>query len=65
MHVLRTDVHNLLESATQSNSTDPLSVYNTCLRLLLNRHAPFVTHIVTDHTSIPWMFLEIKQAKVQ
>ena len=65
MHDFRTDVHNLLGSATQSDSTDPLGVYNTCLRQLLDRHAPLVTRIVTDRTSAPWMTLEIKQAKVQ
>ena len=65
MHDFRTDVHNLLWSTTQSNSTDPLGVYNTCLRQLLDRHAPLVTHTVTDRTSAPWMTLEIKQAKVQ
>ena len=64
MHIFRTDVHNLLESATPSNS-DPLSVYNTCLRQLLDRYAPLVTRTVTDRTSAPWMTLEIKQAKVQ
>ena len=65
MHDFRTDVHNLLGSATQSNSTDPLDVYNTCLCQLLDRHAPLVTHTVTDRTFTPWMTLEIKQAKVQ
>ena len=65
MHDFRTDVHNLLGSATQSNSGDPLGVYNTCLRQLLDRHVPLVTHTVTDRTSAPWMTLEIKQAKVQ
>ena len=64
MHVFRTDVYNLLGSATQSNSTDPLGVYNTCLRQLLDRHAPLVTRTVTDRASAPWMTLEIKQAKV-
>ena len=65
MPYFRTDVHNLLGSATQSNSTDPLGVYNTCLRQLLDRHAPLVTRTVTDRTSAPRMTLEIKQAKVQ
>ena len=65
MHDFRTAVHNLLGSATQSDSTDPLGVYNTCLRQLLDRHAPLVTRTVTDRTSAPWMTLEIKQAKVQ
>ena len=65
MHNFRTDVHNLLGSATQSNSTDPLGVYNTRLRQLLDRHAPLVTRTVTDRTSAPWMTLEIKQGKVQ
>ena len=65
MHDFRTYVHNLLASATQSNSTHPLGVYNTCLRQLLDRHAPLVTRTVTDRTSAPWMSLEIKQAKVQ
>ena len=51
-HVFRKDVHNLLRSAIQSSSTDPLSVYNTCLGQLLDRHAPLFT-------------LKIKQAKVQ
>ena len=44
MHDFRTDVYNLLGSAAQSNSTDPLDVYNTCLRQLLDCYAPFVTH---------------------
>ena len=57
-------VHNLLGSATQSNSTDPLGVYNTCLRQLIDRHAPLVTRTVTDRTLDPGMTLEIKQAKV-
>ena len=65
MHDFRTDVHNLLGSVTQSGSTDPLGVYNTYLRQLLDRHAPLVTRTVTDRTSAPWMTLEIKQAKVQ
>ena len=60
MHDFRTDVHNLLGSATQSNSTDPLGVYNTCLRQLLDHHAPLVTRTVMDHTSAPWMTLKIK-----
>ena len=64
MHDFRTDVYNLLRSAIQSNSADPLGVYNTCVRQLLDRDAPIVTHTVTDRTSAPWMTLEIKQAKV-
>ena len=65
MHDIRTDVHNLLGSATQSNSSDPLGVHNTCLRQLHYRNAHLVTLTVTDHTSASWMPLEIKQAKVQ
>ena len=65
MHDSTTDVHNLHGSATQSNSTDPLGVYNTCLRQLLARHASLVTRTVTDRTSSPWMTFEIKQALVQ
>ena len=65
MHDFRTNVHNLLGSATQSDSTDPRGIYNTCLRQLLDHHAPLVTRTVTDRTSAPWMTLEIKQAKVQ
>ena len=65
MHDFRTDVHNLLGSATQSNSTGALGVYNTYVRQLLDRHAPLVTRIVIDRTSAPWITLEIKQAKVQ
>ena len=76
MHDFRMDIHNLLGSAIQSDSTDPLGVYNTCLCQLLgvyntclcqllDRHAPLNTHTVTDHTPAPWMTLEIKQAKVQ
>ena len=64
MHDFTIDVHKL-GSATQSDSTDPLGVYNTCLRRLLDRHAPLVTCTVTDRTSAPWMTLEMKQAKVQ
>ena len=59
MHDFRTDVHNLLGSATQSNSTDRIGIYNTCLRQLLDRHAPLVTRTVTDRPSVPWMALEI------
>ena len=65
MHDFRTDVHNLLGSATQSDLTDLLGDYNTCLRQLLDSHAPLVTRTVTDRTCAPWMTLEIKQAKVQ
>ena len=64
-HDFKTPVHNLLRSTTQSNSTDPLGVYNTCLRRLLDCHATHVTRTVTDHTFALWMTLEIKQAKVQ
>ena len=42
-HDFRTDAHNLLGSATQSNLTDPIGVYNACLRQLLDLHAPLVT----------------------
>ena len=65
MHDFRADVHNILGSATQSYSSDPLGVYSTCLRQLLDRHASLVTRTVTDRTSAPWMTLEIKQAEVQ
>ena len=65
MHDFRTDVHNQLGSATQSNSTDPLAVYNTCIRQLLDRHAFLVTRTLTDRTSAPWMTSEIKQPNVQ
>ena len=32
IHVFRTDLRNVLESTTQSDSADPLSVDNTCFR---------------------------------
>ena len=64
MHDVGTDVHSLLGSATQSDSTDPLGDYNTCLRQLFDRHASLVTRTVTDCASAPWMTLDIKQAKV-
>ena len=65
MHVFRTVVHNLFGSATESHSTDPLGVYNTCLRQLFDSHAPLVTRTVTDRTSASWMTLGIRQPKVQ
>ena len=65
MYAFRTDLRNVLECATQSESADPLSVYNTCLRQALDHHAPLVTRTVTDCTSAPWMTLEVKQAKVE
>ena len=65
MHVFRTDLRNVLESTIQSESADPLSVYNTCLRQALDHHAPLVTRTVTDRTSAPWMTPEVKQAKVE
>ena len=55
MYAFRTDLRNVLESATQSESADPPSVYNTCLRQALDHHAPLVTRTVTDRTSAPWM----------
>ena len=58
MHVFKTDVYNLLGPATQSNPTDPLGVYTTCLCQLLDRRAPLVTRTATDRTSAPWMTLE-------
>ena len=39
VHVFRTDLRDVLESTTQSDSADPLCVYNTCLRQLLDHHA--------------------------
>ena len=65
MYAFRTDLRNVLECATQSESADPLSVYKTCLRQALDHHAPLVTRTVTDRTSAPWMTLEVKQAKVE
>ena len=35
MHAFRTDLRNVLESTTQPDSADPLSVYNTCFRQVL------------------------------
>ena len=52
MHDFRTDVHELLGSATQSNSTDPFGVYNTYLPQLFDRHAPLVTRTVTDRNPL-------------
>ena len=65
MYAFRTDLRNVLEFATHSETADPLSVYNTCLHQALDHHAPLVTRTVTDHTSAPWMTLEVKQAKVE
>ena len=65
MHVFRTDLRNVLESATQAESSDPLSVYNTCLCQVLDHHAPLVTRTVTDRTPAPLMTLEVKQTKVE
>ena len=65
MYAFRTDLRNVLESATQSESADPLSVYNTGLHQARDHHAPLVTRTVTDRTSAPWMTLEVKQAKVE
>ena len=64
MHVFRTDLCNILESITQSDSPYPLSVYNTCLHQVLDHHAPLATCTETDHTSAPWMTLEVNQTKV-
>ena len=65
MHVFRTDLRHVLESTTQSDLADPLSVYSTCLRQVLDHHAPLVTRTVTDRTSAPWMTLEVKHTKVE
>ena len=66
MYAFRTDLCNVLDCATQSESADPLSVYNTCLRQALDHHASLVTtRTVTDRTSAPWMTLEVKQAKAE
>ena len=44
MHAFRTDVHNICKSATQSDSPDPLSVYNTCLHQLLDHYVTCYLH---------------------
>ena len=51
--------------AFRTESAEPLSVYNTCLRQALDHHAPLVTRTVTERTFAPWMTLEVKQAKVE
>ena len=53
MYAFRTDLRNVLECVTLSESADPLSVYNTCLRQALDHHAPLVTRTMTDRTSAP------------
>ena len=65
MYDFRVDLRNSVESAIQSESADPLTVYNTCLRQALDHHTPLVTRTVTDRTSAPWMTLEVKQADVE
>ena len=67
MHDFRTDVHHLLGSATQSNSADPLGVCNTFMPAACPQCPSCHTYCrtVTDCTSVSWMTLEIKQAKVQ
>ena len=65
MYALRTDLRNVLESATQSEWAGPLSVCNTCLHLALDHYAPLVSRTLTDRTYAPWMTLEVKQAKVE
>ena len=64
MHVFRTDLRNVLESTTQSDPADPLSVYNTCLSQVLDHHAPLVTCKVTDSTSAPRMTLEVNRPRL-
>ena len=54
MYDFRTDVHNLLGSATQSNSTDPQGVYSTCLHQLLDHHGPLVTRTVHPLRGLLW-----------
>ena len=63
MHDFTTDVHNILVSATQSNSNDPVVVHRTCLCQLLDRHAPLVTRSVTDRTSAPCMIWKSSRLK--
>ena len=46
MHDFRTDVYNLLGSATQSDSTDPLGVYNTCYSSCLTA-MPLLLHVLS------------------
>ena len=65
MHGFRKHLRNILQSDTQSDSADTLSVYSTCLRQLLGHHAPLNSRTVTDRMSAPWMTLEVKPAKVE
>ena len=65
IHVFWTDVHNVLESATHSDSADPLSFCTMCLHQLLDHHAPLVTRTMADSTFALWMTLDVKQAKVE
>ena len=64
-HVFKTDVSTAFQSACQSDPSDSMCIYNTCLRQLLDQHAPLITRTLSDRTSAPWMTLEIIQAKVQ
>ena len=56
----RSDVSALL---WQSGYTDLYSHYTTCLRKLLDIHAPLTTRLVSDRLSAPWMSKEIQIAK--
>ena len=65
MNDFRTGVHNLLGLATQSNSTDPLGVYSTCLHQLLDHHGPLVTRTVTDIHPLRGLLWKSNRLKVQ
>ncbi|KAK7107751.1 hypothetical protein V1264_015614 [Littorina saxatilis] len=50
-------------TAADTPDTDLLMVFNTCLRQLMDSHAPLVTRQVTDRPSAPWMSEDIKDHK--
>ena len=56
----RSDVAAML---SRSSATDLYTRYITCLRGLLDSHAPLTSRSVTDRPSAPWMSYEIKRAK--
>ena len=56
----RSDVAAML---SRPSATDLYTRYITCLRGLLDSHAPLTSRSVIDRPSAPWMSYEIKKAK--
>ena len=60
MNIFRSDAAAML---SQPGPSDVCTHYTTCLKTLLDSHAPLITRSVPNRPSAPWMSNDIKTAR--